>query len=274
MRLPRAAGHVSTLTVIVAVCGALVAPAPATAAPRTGEVGTTGFSASAVIAGYPVRAHFTNPSSGRDYTIHNELRRLIDAAPAGSTIRGAIHSLSIDWISDALLRAQNRGVTVMVVIDGKNESSTDPAVATIERLTYHKFCQNSSGGRACISTSADGDMHTKLFTFTRTTDPGGTARSNVAWFGSANLSYSSGTDAYNNTITVYGDSGLTSGLNANFSDMWNRRHFAGNDYYDAGSGRGYYLATAADAYASPEGQSSVEQFISDSQPFSMCIMIV
>lgn len=73
---------------------------------------------------------------------------------------------------------------------------------------------------------------------------------------------------------MYGDSGLTSGLNANFSDMWNRRHFAGNDYYDAGSGRGYYLATAADAYASPEGQSSVEQFISDSQPFSMCIMIV
>ncbi|MGH3645620.1 MAG: phospholipase D-like domain-containing protein [Micromonosporaceae bacterium] len=271
MRPPRATSRAVVLLLLLVMCGALVTPARADA--RTPGGAVAGFATSAVIGGYPVWAHFTNPSSGRDYTIHSELRRLIDAAPGGSTIRGGIHSLSIDWISDALLRAQNRGVKVMVVIDGKNQSSTDPAVATIKRLTYHKFCQNSSGGRACISTSADGDMHTKMFTFTRTTDPRGTARSNVAWFGSANLSYSSGTDAYNNTITVYGDSGLNAGLNANFSDMWNRRHFSGNDYYDAGSGRGYYLATAADAYASPEGHDQTDTIVNrlnDLTPDSNC----
>jgi phosphatidylserine/phosphatidylglycerophosphate/cardiolipin synthase-like enzyme len=233
-------------------------------------------SAAATIAGYPVWAHFTNPpatASARDYTIHTELNRLINAAPAGSTIRGTIHSLSIDSVATALLNAQNRGVTVMVVIDGKNADSTDPAVVTIRQLTNHKFCLNSNGGNACISTSAAGDMHTKMFTFTATQDPNGVARSNVSWFGSANLTYASGTDAFNNAITVYGDAALMNGLNANFSDMWNRRHYTGNDYYDSASGRGYYQATAADAYASPEGAGQTDTIVTrlnDMTPDSSC----
>lgn len=262
---PRRAGRARAALVLLAVLVPLLAPAPAASDVREpglrASVATTGFSASAVIGGYPVWAHFTNPTSGRDYTIHAELKRLIDAAPAGSVIAGAIHSLSIDWIADALLAAQTRGVTVMVVIDGKNTASSDPAVATIKRLTYHKFCNNSSGGRACISTSADGDMHTKMFTFSATTDPTGAPRSNVSWFGSANLSYRSGTDAFNNAVTVYGDAALRDGLNRNFSDMWYRRHYAGNDYYDAASGRGYYLAAAADVYASPEGVNQTDTIV-------------
>ena len=222
--------------------------------------------ASTTLAGYPVWAHFSNPpvhTNGRDYTIHSELQRLIDRAPAGSSIRGTIHSLSIDWIAQALVNAQNRGVSVMVVIDGKNIPSlnSDPSVGIIQKLTYHKFCTNSNGGTGCISTSADGDMHTKMFTFTATTDPNGVARSNVTWFGSANMSYSSGTDAFNNAITVYGDAALMNGLNANFSHMWNRFHVTGNDYYDAASGRGYYLSGAADAYASPEGVGQTDTIV-------------
>jgi HKD family nuclease len=221
-------------------------------------------SASANIGGYPVWAHFTNPqatTANRDYTIHNELQRLIGNAPAGSSIKGAIHSLSIDSVADALVSAQTRGVNVMVVIDGKNVASTDPAVAAIKKLSNHKFCQNSNGGNGCISTSADGDMHTKMFTFTATTDPNGVARSNVSWFGSANLTYASGTDMSNNAVTVYGDTALMNGLNANFMDMWNRRHYSGNNYYDSASGRGYYQATAADVYASPEGADQTDTIV-------------
>jgi phosphatidylserine/phosphatidylglycerophosphate/cardiolipin synthase-like enzyme len=208
-----------------------------------------------------VWAHFTNPTAGRDYTILTELQRLIDAAPAGSTVRGAIHSISVDSVADALLRAQNRGVTVRVLLDGKNATSADPAVATIRQLSDHQFCTNSNGGRGCISTSADGDMHTKLFTFTSTTDPNGVARSNVVWFGSSNLTYATGPDAFNNAITVYGDAALAAGLNANFTDMWNRRHYSGNDYYDSASGRGYYQAAAADAYASPEAAGQTDTIV-------------
>ncbi|MEH1164007.1 phospholipase D-like domain-containing protein [Micromonospora sp. CPCC 205539] len=244
---------------------------PAGAAPAAAPSSVS--AASATLAGYPVWAHFTDPTAGRDYTIITELQRLIDAAPAGSTIRGAIHSLSVDSVADALLRAQGRGVTVLVLLDGKNATSTDPAVTTIKRLSNYRFCTNSNGGTGCISTSADGDMHTKLFTFTSTTDPNGVARSNVAWFGSSNLTYTTGPDAFNNTITVYGDATLTAGLNANFGDMWNRRHYSGNDYYDSASGRGYYQATAADAYASPEGAGqtdTIETRLNDLTPDANC----
>ncbi|PWR14643.1 hypothetical protein DKT69_15400 [Micromonospora sicca] len=237
---------------------------PLVSPPRVAPAATATVSvsaASATLAGYPVWAHFTDPTAGRDYTILTELQRLIDAAPAGSTIRGAIHSLSVDSIADALLRAQSRGVTVTVILDGKNAASTDSAVATIKQLSNYQFCLNSSGGHGCISTSAAGDMHTKLFTFTSTTDPNGVARNNVVWSGSSNLTYATGPDAFNNAITVYGDAALAAGLNANFTDMWNRRHYSGNDYYDAASGRGYYQAAAADAYASPEGVGQTDTIV-------------
>jgi hypothetical protein len=220
--------------------------------------------ASGTLGGIPVWAHFSNPPAfaGRDYTIIDELRRLINATPNGGTIRGAIHSLSLDGVADALLAAQNvRGVTVQLVLDGKNAPSTDPAVNTIRSITQHRFCTNSNGGDGCISTSADGNMHTKMFTFSQTKDPNGVLRSNVSWFGSSNLTYSSGPDAFNNTITVYGDTGVYNGLNANFSDMYNRRHYTGNDYYDSASGRGYYLSTAADVYASPEGAGQTDTIV-------------
>ena len=232
-------------------------------------------SASGTIAGKPVWAHFSNPPAfaGRDYTITEELKRLINNTPAGGTIRGTIHSISIDGVADALLAAQTRGISVSIVLDGKNASSTDPAVATIKRLTNHRFCTNSSGGGGCIGTSAAGNMHTKMFTFSQTTDPNGVLRSSVSWFGSSNLTYASGPDASNNTITVYDDSALYTGLNANFSDMWNRRHYTNNDYYDSASGRGYYQATAADAYASPEAVGQTDTIVTrlnDVTPDTSC----
>ncbi|MBB5867947.1 phosphatidylserine/phosphatidylglycerophosphate/cardiolipin synthase-like enzyme [Allocatelliglobosispora scoriae] len=266
MKLFSHVGHLrrAAVVAVLAATGALLPITPAMAAVHQ---------ASATIGGYPVWAHFANPTAGRDYTIITELQRLIDNASAGSTVKGTIHSLSIDSVADALLRAQTRGVTVMVVIDGKNAPSTDPAVTTIKKLTNHKFCTNANGGTGCMSTSPDGDMHTKMFTFTSTTDPAGVRRGNVSWFGSANLTYATGTDAFNNTITVYGDTALFSGLNANFSDLWNRRHYSGNDYYDSASGRGYYQATAADAYASPEGAGQTDTIatrLNDLTPTSSC----
>ena len=220
-------------------------------------------SASGTVGGKAVWAHFSNPPAfaGRDYTITDELKRLINATPAGGTIRGTIHSISIDGVADALVAAQTRGVLVQVVLDGKNATSTDPAVATIKKLTNHKFCTNTSGGGGCIGTSAASNMHTKMFTFSQTTDPNGVARPYVVWFGSSNLTYSSGPDAFNNTITIYDAVTLYDGFNANFSDMWNRRHYSGNDYYDSASGRGYYMANPADAYASPEGLNQTDTIV-------------
>lgn len=266
----------------LALCaGAVIHCAPPEPGAEAGgeEVGSVEAgiqSASGTLAGIPVWAHFSNPPAfaGRDYTIIDELKRLINAVPAGGTIRGAIHSLSIDGVADALLAAQNvRGVTVQLVLDGKNAPSTDPAVNTIRQIAAHKFCTNSNGGDGCISTGATGNMHTKMFTFSQTRDPSGVLRSNVTWFGSSNLTYASGPDAFNNTITVYGDTGLYNGLNTNFADMYARRHYSGNDYYDSASGRGYYMSSAADAYASPEGIGQTDTIVTrlnDVTPDTSC----
>lgn len=253
----------------VLVIGALVAgvllapPAPtghAAEIVEAGDVGVAVSSTRATIANRPVWAHFSNPRNGSDYTIVNELRRLIQRTPSGARIRGAIHSISIDGVADDLVKAKNRGVSVQVVIDGKNASSTDPSVAALKKLS-HKFCTNSNGGTGCVSTSPDGDMHTKMFTFSRTVDPAGTARNHVSWFGSSNLTYSTGPQSFNNAITVYGAESLMDGLNANFNDMYARRHYANNDYYDSASQRGYYMALPADVYASPERAGQTDTIV-------------
>jgi phosphatidylserine/phosphatidylglycerophosphate/cardiolipin synthase-like enzyme len=255
--------------VAVALCAAVATgcePPPSESDFNAEEVGVVQeriSAATATIGGKLVWAHFNNPPAfgGRDYTITDELKRLVNSTPAGGTIRGTIHSLSLDGVADALLAAQTRGVSVSVVLDGKNASSTDSAVATIRKLTNARFCTNSSGGGGCIGTSAASNMHTKMFTFSQAQDPSGVLRPYVSWFGSANLTYASGTDASNNALTVYDATTLYDGLNANFSDMWNRRHYAGNDYYDSASGRGYYLSNPADAYASPEGVGQTDTIV-------------
>ncbi|WP_309897117.1 phospholipase D-like domain-containing protein [Archangium sp.] len=263
------AGGTSWVVRTVALCTlALVGCEPAVSVYEgndvdVGVVEANVSSASGTVGGKTVWAHFSNPPAfaGRDYTITEELKRLINATPAGGSIRGAIHSISIDGVADALLAAQSRGVTVQVVLDGKNATSTDPAVTKIKSLTYHRFCTNSNGGGGCIGTGAAGNMHTKMFTFSQTTAPNGVAYPYVVWFGSSNLTYASGPDAFNNTITLYDAVTLYDGFNANFSDMWNRRHYASNDYYDSASGRGYYQANPADAYASPEAIGQTDTLV-------------
>jgi len=259
MRFPR--GHVARLASIW-TAGVLVALVVVAAAPRPAEAAAPP-AVRATIAGVPVWAHFTNPLAhgGRDDTIHDEVVRLIDAAPAGSAIRGTIHSLTVQPVARALVAAQERGVQVQVLVDGKNQTTGSPAVEIIKQLASATFCsyeklpyeRPNRAGNACISTSDDGDLHVKMFLFTETTDPTGAARSNVSWFGSANMTYASGSDQFNNAVTVYGDTALMTGLDRYFSDLWNRRHFPGNDYYDARTGRGYWQGPTASVYASPEG---------------------
>ena len=239
-------------------------PAGAAPAAAAGPTIPTAAAVHTTLAGFPVWAHFNNPRAynGSDDTIHAELRRLIGAAKPGSTIRASIHSLNIESMAQALLDAQDKhGVRVQVVIDGKNKDSKDESVAIIKRLHEYTFCKDGKA-LGCISSSDDGIMHAKLFTFSATTDPTGAARTNVSWFGSPNLTDTSGTKQFNNAITVYGDPVLFAGLNTYFADMYAHRHVGDNDYYDSGSGRGYYMAAAADVYASPEQRGETDTIVS------------
>ncbi len=269
-------GVLCALILLVPLVGAGVRAPAADAAASAPAVRTT-------LAGYPVWAHFTDPVAhgGRDDTIHDEVVRLIDNAPRGSTIRGTIYSLSVQPVAKALVAAQDRGVTVLILIDGKNLKESGKALTIAQQLRYARYCgypvaayeSRTKAGGGCVSTSDSGDLHSKMFTFTATTDPTGARRSNVSWFGSANMTYASGSDQFNNAVTVYGDATLAAGLNRNFADLWNRRHYPGNDYYDGKSGRGYYKAKTATVYASPEGKGQTDTVVSrlnDIKPNSSC----
>lgn len=248
---------------------------PAQAAKPTGSRAT--------LAGYPVWAHFSNPPAygGRDHTIHTEVIRLINNTPKGAWIRGTIYSLSVQPVARALVAAQERGVNVTILLDGKNLTSGTKAVPIIQQLKGARFCtyapaayeNKTRSGGACLSTSDSGDLHTKMFVFSRTTDPNGTPRSWVSWIGSANMTYASGAEQFNNAVTIYGDVALYRSLDRYFIDSWNRRHFAGNDYYDAKTRRGYYLTPTASVYASPEGKGGTDTIVArlnDLQPTKKC----
>lgn len=213
--------------------------------------------ASTTIGGYPVWAHFTNPPAhgGDDRTILNETIRLINDTPSGGRIRAAIHSLAANGISTALLNAKARGVTVQVVEDGSDEFEEDASPRELHSAlgANHVFCgeRKKGGNYGCITTDASGIMHTKLYTFSQTKDPNGVLRSNVVWFGSANMTYATGSKTFNNTVTIYGDTEQYNQFNTYFGQLFAQKHYSGNNFYDASAPRGYWTGTAR-VYASPE----------------------
>jgi phosphatidylserine/phosphatidylglycerophosphate/cardiolipin synthase-like enzyme len=247
--------------------------------PLLGSAGTTGEAAAAApayvgvtVGGYRTYAHFNNPDNpdGYDTTITDEVQRLIDDTPAGETIRGHIYSLGLRNIAAALLNAQTRGVTVYISLDQQNDNKRKVA-DDIRKLDHHHFCTKGAG-HACIS-DADGSIaHPKFFTFSKTLDPTGGLRSDVSWFGSANMTETSGTNQFNNAITVYGDGALFAGL-VTFAEAMYDQPYRGTDFYDADSGRGRYVGAAATAYASPEKRGQTDIIVSrlnDMTPDASC----
>jgi len=236
-----------------------------------------GCVAHAPLAGHSTWLFFTRPDrpckgtagSGVDRNAVDELARLIGSVPGGGRIDGHIFGISVSAIGKALLDAQTRGVDVRISTDGAIASST-AAVKTrfLDKLAHKVYCKHA-GNRACISTAAGAISHTKLFAFSTATAPDGTVASGVVWFGSANQMYASGAQTYNNTVTVYDDTSLYTQLWSYLGDLFAQRRVA--DYYDPASGRGRFLAPAADVFASPEVQTDlVVDRLDDITPDASC----
>lgn len=222
-----------------------------------------GCVAHADLAGHPAWFFFTRPDrpckgvagSGIDLNAVDELARLIGTVPAGGRIDGHIYSISIDAVAKALLDAQLRGVDVRISADGAVATSTDTArTSYLDKLTSKVYCQHANN-TACISTADEAISHTKLFVFSAATAPDGAVASNVVWLGSANQTYASGARLYNNTVTIYGDAPLYTQLRGYLGDLFAQTRRV--DYYDPASGRGHFLASAADVYASPEAETDL-----------------
>ena len=200
---------------------------------------------------------YTRPAyGGEDPAILDRLTRMIQDTPAGAEIRATVFRLNVDPVRDALVAAGNRGVDVRVVHNGR-ELFTESAAALSREAPHGLGDGHRWSGRpfrpdehwpdyGAVAQARNADLHTKLFLFSETRDPAGVLREHVSWWSSANLSNRSGTAKANNAIAVYGDDLLYAGFRFGLWDLlWRGTHFPGNDFYDSGTGRGWFLGSPA-----------------------------
>lgn len=210
-----------------------------------------------------VELTFNDPVAhgGQDTAQLEHMIRLIDGTPAGEEIRMGVYSITANIVYDAIAAAVQRGVEVYVVHNGLDQESTDDSPAALASLLgeNHHWCDHGSDslayGGGCLSDSDTGLMHMKYMLFSRTTDASGALRPWVTWFGSPNMTYASGANAFNNAFTVYDDKTLYDGFVSEvWEPQWAENAYAGNDFYDSAAPRGYFgsSATHAQVYASPE----------------------
>lgn len=121
--------------------------------------------------------HPFTPSSASDIRVH--VRRTVDSVPSGGIIRLAEFSLNDDRLTDALIRARNRGVSVQVVANNHNLLPTIKALPPSksfkrlravlghrryvtgmdpERVSFARICSLSCRGHG-------GNVHYKMFLF-------------------------------------------------------------------------------------------------------------
>jgi len=246
------------LLAITVVAIPLIVRGPAAFAATNGTIATTLDSK---------RAEFTFNVPKNDAQI-DKVVALINGAPAGSQIRMGIFSVDRPRVYDAIAAAKRRGVAIYVVHSGDKRSyaATDSRRIYAEKIrtllgSGFRWCDHGTSAAAttdaCISTATSGIMHAKYMLFTKTKDSAGTLRSNVVWYSSANFTTGSGIDLFNNSTTIYSDATLYAGFRKHvFDPMWAERSYAGNDYYDSGTPRGYFGSTASNSqvYVAPEQQ--------------------
>jgi len=266
------------LALLLAACQGEPVRSPAEAPRAEPPAAPSGVMASSTIGSVRLEAHFTDLRGGatQDLSILNHLIYLIDNAPAGATIRAAIHNISANIVQNALQRAKDRGVTVYVVHSGHHHPGdpADDGDTSPEDLqkyldggagTRFRWCVSGgsytgAGWDGCIARHESALMHSKLVLISRTKDATGADRDYVTWFGSANMTYATGANSYNNTVTVYGDKAFYDKfVTEYYAKLWSKTSYSGNDYYDSASGRGYFSGSVANltVYASPEQQTDL-----------------
>jgi hypothetical protein len=281
-------------TVIVTASGlavAAVAPPtpPATAAPTATVLEERSGTHVEATFGEPNRLEPQVDPDGtrtfRDAKIKNQLIQMITDVPkapvtvpprppdaaARERISIAFHSLIFDEVVDALVKAQERGVKVLVVYDGDKRTpqseSLKSKLQTANLTDYNdadtrgqfQYCANAGAtSGSCISQNPaetngnkQANQHAKYALFSRTKDSGGTLRSYAAWISSANMTLASGTEPTNNAVTVYGATSFYNELRARIFNRALDRDFIGWNYLDLSSAttRGYAVGDTANAHA-------------------------
>ncbi|MGW0468368.1 phospholipase D-like domain-containing protein [Streptomyces sp. NPDC003027] len=174
---------------------------------------------------------FNDPSGDvtAEGRILSHLGRLVDGAEPGSSIRMSLYLYGSQWLTDRLLAAHARGVTVQVVLD--HDTAGYPAVGNLRNgLSGGSWVRICKAEEACLAkdpgtTSTDPDgwyanvNHNKYFLFSRTKGNGTVPVDNVVVQSSGNLIEQDRTKLWNDAMTVAGNKELFDAYTAYFADQ-------------------------------------------------------
>lgn len=244
---------VGSLLVVLSACGPAEEPEEARLLESDRQEVNIG---SAIV--YPL---FARPSklkdpSGDDYSLLDFIVGTINQTQPGATIHMAAHKLGYPAICNALLGAvRDRGVTVAIIADGGIVPKDEACLALVNELKA-RWAYDTCGNHGSDSCNGDGIMHSKFITFSHIYNGG--HWNNVSIVTTANFERSTGSDAYNDGLIIYGDPTLFNALDDVFWKMWNWRvndYGSPPDFFDSASGRGYSNGPVAQLRASPQMQS-------------------
>ncbi|MEX0426183.1 phosphatidylserine/phosphatidylglycerophosphate/cardiolipin synthase family protein [Nocardioides sp. DS6] len=189
--------------------------------------------ASAATKGYhvtpgPIFNSASGPNSAK-YAINNHLKGAINHAPHGSTIRIMSWNIMSRAATDSLLRAQRRGVRVLVLMDASNWSNDVPNPQfrrlknglaagnkgrAANRKSVAKVCHGSCRG-------SSGSAHSKMYLFSWS---GKDAK--IVMEGSANFTLAAATNQWNDIFTWVGNTKLYNFAVSIFAQMWHDKKVA------------------------------------------------
>ncbi|MEV5729965.1 phospholipase D-like domain-containing protein [Streptomyces pharetrae] len=259
----------STLTAVLLMAGALVL----SGAPQAAALSKP------VING-PV---FNDPlgTAEQQKAVFTQLVALIDATPAGQTIRGSMFEFGDQEVADALLAAHRRGVDVKLVVDdstyvdGEGRQYANPAYESLKSglgtsdtarswvvVCDDRFEDNDGVDdvqRGCLAVAPPGPAynHNKFFVFSRIGPfDDGTSYSKVVFQTSSNLSNWYKVESFNDAVT-FSDSAVYDGYASYHEKLRAGRYLAGgnnNVYFSTPTGstyRGYFFPRGDSSYYNP-----------------------
>ncbi|MDQ3934839.1 MAG: hypothetical protein M3340_09455 [Actinomycetota bacterium] len=245
-----------------------------------------------------VQMTFNDPEPGTsDTTITDHLRNLITDAHPHSDVRVALHSITGRGIKDAIVGetpGQDLGAgDVTVVMDGTKMGSSGSLAWELKRDVQANggrfvICgpnnspDDTSDMGACLGNRATSRQHAKYVLIEAGWKRTGASQgyhSSIVWMGSANITASSGWEAYNDAATVYGDADLYNGLVNEIFDVAASESWSSNDFYDNPNGNGYVHGPSANVsvFASPEtttGRDQLLERLNDVRPGPGCTVAV
>ncbi|MFW6692000.1 phospholipase D-like domain-containing protein [Streptomyces sp. MAR4 CNX-425] len=285
MRRLRAGRPAGVAAVLLALTATLVSGATASEpdpgpGPGPGAAAAEPAAAAKPVINGPV---FNDPlgSAARRSAVFTQLIALIDATPAGQTIRSSMFELEDSAVADALIAAHERGVAVKLIVDDntrdKGSAAWDSLRAALgtndTKASWIVVCDDqfedddgrNDVQRGCAATPPPNPSynHNKFFVFTKVGpfDDGSSYRK-VVFQSSSNLNDWYKNESYNDAVT-FADATVHDGYATFHEDQRRLRHSANGDntyYWSTPTGstyRAFFFPRGDSDYGNPNTDTIV-----------------